>query len=71
MLMFFSDHIALKHLLSKKDAKPTYVRWTLLLEFDCEIIDMKGSENAVADHLSRIVCARGTKASIYECFPYE
>jgi len=32
------DHVALKHIFSKKDAKPRLLRWILLLrEFDCEI----------------------------------
>ena len=39
----------------KKDAKPRLIRWVLLLqEFDEEIRDKKGSENMVADHLSRL-----------------
>ena len=33
-----TDHATLKHLFSKKDAKPRLIRWILLLqEFDCEI----------------------------------
>ncbi|CAA7042019.1 unnamed protein product [Microthlaspi erraticum] len=50
-----TDHAALKYLLSKKDAKPRLIRWILLLqEFDLKIIDRKGAENGVADHLSRM-----------------
>jgi hypothetical protein len=37
-IIFYSDHAALKYLLTKKDAKPHLIRWILLLqEFDLEI----------------------------------
>ncbi|GJS74522.1 putative nucleotidyltransferase, ribonuclease H [Tanacetum coccineum] len=51
----YTDHSALKYLLSKEDAKPRLIRWVLLLQgFDIEIKDKKEEENLAADHLSRL-----------------
>nr|GEW43234.1 reverse transcriptase domain-containing protein [Tanacetum cinerariifolium] len=53
--LVYTDHTALKYLLSKQDAKLRLLRWVLLLqEFDITIRDKKRSENLAADHLSRL-----------------
>ncbi|KAI5335302.1 hypothetical protein L3X38_025435 [Prunus dulcis] len=74
-VIIYTDHAALKYLLSKKDAKPRLIRWDLLLqEFDLEIKDKKGSENVVADHLSRLIIPTATEADslpLSESFPDE
>ncbi|RDX67055.1 Retrovirus-related Pol polyprotein from transposon 17.6, partial [Mucuna pruriens] len=52
-IFVFSDHPALRFLLKKPNAKSRLIWWMLLLqEFNIEIIDKKGSENSIADHLS-------------------
>nr|GEU79029.1 reverse transcriptase domain-containing protein [Tanacetum cinerariifolium] len=51
----YTDHSALKYLFAKKDSKARLLCWVLLLqEFTFKVIDTKGVENLVADHLSRL-----------------
>ena len=50
-----TDHSALRYLMAKKDAKPRLIRWVLLLQkVDFEVMDIKGTENQVGDHFSRL-----------------
>ena len=69
----FTDHAALKYLLSKKDIKPRLTRWILLCqEFNLTIKDKKGVENVVANHLSQLVPATTSEGlPIGDTFPDE
>ena len=50
-----TNYAVIKYLMEKKDAKPRLIKWVLLLqEFDIEIKYKKGSDNVIADHLSRL-----------------
>ena len=60
-IIIFTDHSALKYLLTKQNAKARLIRWVLLLkEFNLQIRDKKGVENVFADHLSRLTIAHNT-----------
>jgi len=64
-VLVYTDHAAIRHLVSKKDVKPRLIRWILLLqEFDVEIKDIKGTENMVADHLSRLELTQQLKPKL-------
>ena len=69
-----TDHVAIEYLMTKKYAKLRLIRWVLLLhEFDLKIKDKKGSDNVIADHLSRLERIAGTEkeTEIAEIFPDE
>nr|CAN67576.1 hypothetical protein VITISV_025810 [Vitis vinifera] len=72
-IIVFTDHSALKYLLTKQDAKARLIRWILLLqEFDLQIKDKKEVENVIADHLSRLVIAHNSHPlPINDDFPEE
>ena len=73
-LTIYMDHASIRYLMMKKEAKPRLIRWVLLLqEFDMEIKDKRGSENMVADHLSRLESNKGIedRTEIEESFPNE
>ena len=71
-VLVYTDHAAIKYLLSKKDSKPRLIRWVLLLqEFDMVTKDKRGSENLVADHLSCLEKGNIDETFIKETFPDE
>ena len=72
-IIIFTDHSALKYLLTKQNAKARLIRWVLLLqEFNLQIRDKKGVENVVSDHLSRLTIAHNThNPPIYDEYPEE
>ena len=60
-IVIFTNHSALKYLLTKQNAKARLIRWVLLLqEFNLQIKHKKGVENVVADHLQRLTIAHDT-----------
>nr|CAN69399.1 hypothetical protein VITISV_023829 [Vitis vinifera] len=72
-IVVFTDHSALKYLLTKQDAKARLIRWILLLqEFTLQIKDKKGEENVVADHLPRLAIVHNSHGlPINDDFPEE
>ena len=73
-VVIYTDHAAIIYLMLKKVAKPRLTRWVLLLqEFNIEIRYKKGTENVVADHLSRLETEKGIEdpKDIDESFPDE
>ena len=70
-IIIFTNHSALKYLLTKENAKARLIIWVLLLqEFNLEIRDKKGVENVVVDHHFRLTIAHNThNPPIYDEFP--
>ncbi|RVW30992.1 Retrovirus-related Pol polyprotein from transposon opus [Vitis vinifera] len=55
-IVVFTDHSALKYLLTKQDAKARLIRWILLLqEFNLQIRDKKGGSSMVFSHCKFLV----------------
>ncbi|PIN01467.1 DNA-directed DNA polymerase [Handroanthus impetiginosus] len=70
-VIVYSDHAALKYLLSKKEAKPRLIQWILILqEFNLETRDKRGTKNLVANYLSRLI-SREDPSPLQDSFPDE
>ena len=55
-VIVYSDHAAIRYLMTKKEEKPRLIRWILFLsEFDLDVKDKRGTKICVVDHLSRLV----------------
>ena len=73
-VIIHTDHVAIKYLMVKKEAKPRLIRRVLLLqESDLEIKDKKGCDNVIADHLSKVekTTVQEEEREIAENFPDE
>ena len=72
-IVIFTDHSALKYLLTKHDDKARLIRWVLLLqEFNLQIKEKKRVQNVVVDHLSRLIIAHDSHSPpINDEFPEE
>ncbi|RVW24641.1 Retrovirus-related Pol polyprotein from transposon 297 [Vitis vinifera] len=71
-IIVFTDHSALKYLLTKQDAKTRLIRWILLLqEFDPPDQRQERGGDVVADHLSRLAIAHNSHEPINDDFPEE
>lgn len=72
IIIIYTNHAAIRYLLTKKDAKRRLLRWILILqEFDMEIKYKKGIENVVADHLSRLENLKPEQVPIDDEFQYD
>ena len=71
-VIIYSDHATLRHMLANKETMPRLIHWILLLqEFDIDIRDKKGTENVVADNLSRIQFEIPQPILVHDSFPDE
>ena len=56
LIVVYTNHFVVNHLLHKKDTKRYLIRWGLLRqEFNIEIKHKAGAENIVAGHLSTLM----------------
>ncbi len=55
----YTDHNALVFLSQMSNSNQRLMRWSLVLQYNLEIKHLKGSDNLVADALSRVCGADG------------